>query len=106
MKRKKNNQSNYKSQPSMSATVQYMMRMLSNMSLIFLVMCALGLLMGPAAAERGIYYFVAVLNLIVVVGSNLMLKFMVKSDKSFQEAMDKKQNRDKKKTITEWLKNH
>ena len=104
MKRKKNN--SYKSQPSMSSTVQYMMRMLSNMSIIFLVLCAIGLWMKPQNPELGIYYFVAGLNLVVLIGSNLMLKFMVKSDKSFQKAMDKKQNRDEKKTISEWLKNH
>ena len=104
MKRKKNNE--YKSQPSMSSTVQYMMRMLSNMSIIFLVLCAFGLMMKPQNPELGIYYFVAILNLIVLIGSNLMLKFMVKSDKTFQKAMDKKQNRDEKKTISEWLKNH
>ena len=104
LKRKKN--SNNKAQPSMSATVQYMMRMLSNMSIIFLVLCAIGLWMKPQNPELGIYYFVAGLNLLVLIGSNLMLKFMVKSDKTFQKAMDKKQNRDEKKTISEWLKNH
>jgi len=91
----------------MSATVQYMMRMLSNMSIIFLVLCAIGLFfLNAQGVERGIYYFVAILNLIVLIGSNLMTSFMVKSDKAYKKAVEKKEGREGKKTISDWLDKH
>lgn len=100
MKRKKTKQKN---QPQMSAVVQYMMRMASNMSVIFLALCAIGLYLGPDEVERGIYIFVIVLNLIIFIGTNVMQRFMAKSDDAYNKAMDKKYKRENKPTISDWL---
>jgi lipopolysaccharide export LptBFGC system permease protein LptF len=101
MRRKKNKQKN---QPQMSLVVQHMMRMASNMSVIFLVLSAIGLFyLSPDESERGIYYFVIVLNLVVFVGATVVSGFLSRSDKAFKKATDEKQGRAGKPTIGDWL---
>ncbi len=104
MKRKNNKQKN---QPQMSAVVQYMMRMATNMSVLFLVLSAIGLFyLSPGENERGIYYFVIVLNLVIFAGGTLVSAFMSRSDKAYKDAMDKKQGRTGRPTISDWLDKH